>query len=227
MHDIQRLKDAFPTRRSFHDLKALCPHCDAFADFAPIADGGFMGKAKPDGRAAHKCDVHLATCTACKAIVVGIIEHNEAFVLYPLESWKHNAPPGIDKHSLSDYEEAIAVLPHSAQCAALLARRSLFRILRTELKVKWDKLAAQIEEAIEHHRVTEQTRQGLRDLIERRLVGPPLDPSPKLKNRSDPGLQLLPLSEHDARYTLQVLEMLMDDLYREKIQRGWSRSRAA
>ena len=227
MDDIQRLKDAFRTTGTFSDMRALCPHCDSFADFAPIADGGFVGKIKPGGFPADKANVHLATCIDCQAIVVGVVEHDQPSLIYPTECWKNNAPPGVDPHSLSDYTEAIAILPHSPQCCGLLARRSLFRVQRTEVKVTWDKLVPQTEETIEHRRVTAPTRDALRNLIETGLFGPPFDSSDKFKKKPDPAMHLLPMDIKGARQTLQALEMLMDDLYREKIQRGWSRSKAA
>lgn len=227
MYDVHRLKDAFRTTGTFSDMKALCPHCDSFADFAPIADGGFVGKIKPGGFPADKANVHLATCTDCQAIVVGVVEHEQPSLIYPSASWKNSAPPGIDSYSLADYTEAIATYPHSPQCAALLARRSLFRVQRTEVKVKWEKLVPQTEETIGHRRVSAPTRDALRGLIENGLLGPPFDTSEKFKKKPDPAMHLLPIDEKGAGQTLQALELLMDDLYREKIQHGWSRSAAA
>ena len=213
MESQQTLATVFAQRKSFDDVSAICPNCGAFVGFQHIATQGcaarFIDRGPRDGSAA----IHLARCRSCNGGVIGAVEAGDAMLIWPGQGWPDKSPPDLDEAFKADYDEARAVLPHSAKAAAVLTRRCLQSILRHKMNVKPSNLYNEIEEASKSDLLSKPAGDALHHVREIGNIGAHAKQSAIGEDETDPALTLVEVKPNEAAYTLQVLEMLFNDLY--------------
>jgi hypothetical protein len=119
--------------RTLFPLEALmkCPHCTV--EFHPDTK---KGQLPLPSVIANQTQWNFKTtaCPACEQAVVYLSDYNfkkgrgsvvvaAEFMAYPRAHTRGPTPNDVPAHIREDYEEACAVLPHSAKASAALARR--------------------------------------------------------------------------------------------------------
>jgi hypothetical protein len=198
-------------------IAANCPHCGVFASFdqltaAGIAAGTILASLRAGGLARQLIQLQ---CPSCKqlSIVASAYEPPQdgrrslsLQLLWPPTIRPDRAPETLCVGPRRDYDQARQVLSVSPTAAALLTRRCLQHVLRTKLKVAPSSLFKEIGEAIGRSELSSHTRNALDHV--RRIGNFAAHPE------VDQAALVTDVSAEEARYTLEVLERLFDDLYR-------------
>jgi hypothetical protein len=103
------------------------------------------------------------------------------------------------------YDEARAVLSASPQAAAVLARRCVQHVIRERLGITEKTLFLEIAKAVLRPEPTKPTRDALDHVRQIGNFGAHPD--------FDQANQLIEVTREEAEYTLEVLELLFNDLY--------------
>ena len=205
-------------------ISACCPHCGAFVSFGVINVDKSLGEIirsmssnQSDSSITDRY-IHQLVCTnrICHGVslVASAYERDAESkmkllleLLWPQEVPPNRAPDFLEAEAKQDYDEARMVLHASPAASATLARRCLQYAIRTKLRINKHILFDEIKEAIKSDELSKTTRDALDHVRQIGNFGahPDIDQS---------GV-LVRVSEEEARYTLFVLELLFDDLYRQ------------
>lgn len=190
--------------------RITCPHCGTVAVLTEEACLLFdRCNKKPKISGSEVTSVAGARCAACSGlIVVAHVKRKEGAETQPL--WPADVRPDRSPRDLPEviaraYHEARHVLAHSPQAAAVLARRCVQHVIREKLGLKESALFAEIQKALTSDTLSRNTRESLDHV---RRIGN-LGAHPEF----DPGRTLVEVTASEASYTLDVLELLFDDLY--------------
>ncbi|GMV27832.1 MAG: hypothetical protein AMXMBFR58_38630 [Phycisphaerae bacterium] len=144
-------------------------------------------------------------------------------LVWPAHTPPDRAPANLDPEIRAVYNEARLVLPLSPRSSAVLARRVVQHVIRTELEIQKSTLFAEIEEAIKSPRLTKPVRDALDHV--RKIGNRGAHPENKrgasqegseavgTEADNDEAKTLMDVSPEDAAYTLGVVELLFNDLY--------------
>jgi len=206
MSDALSLSSAFAGQGSFDGLRAICPHCGSLAVFQSMGSAN-MGHVLIDGYLASI--FYQGRCPGCFGIALGVCLIVEDEAQHRL-IWPHSVPPdrspsGLDPEYKSIYDQARNVLDMSPMASAVLARRCLQHVIREKLGIKKKNLFDEIAEAVTRPELSTPTRSALDHV---RKIGNwgahPVE---------DQASAIIEVTQEDAEYTLQVLELLFQDLY--------------
>lgn len=200
------LAQAFRQNGKFAHVAAVCPHCMNHVGF---------GEVKPAELRDHEPDrilglhrVHVGYCRTCHQLVIGIFNRKEtqgSTLVWPTVQWPDNAPLGLDVEIKKAYDEARAVIGLSPQAAATLARRCVQHVIRKKMSITKKRLFEEIEEAVTKDDLSKSTKAAIDHV---RKIGAwgahPIE---------DQASVLIEVSEKEARYTLEAVELLFNDLY--------------
>ncbi|MCG3127426.1 MAG: hypothetical protein CHACPFDD_02286 [Phycisphaerae bacterium] len=215
MANVLTLKEAFEGTGKFEHYPAYCPHCGIAVQYhAPLWTGGLHDKQMQHaGRLVQ--NIGIGRCPSCQQFAIGVAtidnpsdQRPKWHYLWPLGVLPDKAPAGVDPDAKRAYDEARAVFSLSSRAAAILARRALQRVIREKLKIEKRTLFEEIEEAVKLPDLSRPTREAIGHIREFGNWG-----AHPLKDKSDPAETLLDVTAEQARYTIQVLELVFHDLY--------------
>jgi hypothetical protein len=194
-----------------------CPHCRKAIYFEEITSHAYRyDEPQEDGPTGY--DISHGFCPACESLIVlfrngryfedptqgaWLIEPEVDQVLYPTDRAERTLGPEVPESYKRDYDEAVAVLPHSAKASAAITRRLLQHILREDFAIKPSDLAKEIETFIDLSEVPSYIAEAV-DAV--RNVGN-LAAHP-LKNKSTG--QVVDVEHGEAEWLLDVIESLCD-----------------
>ena len=161
MGSQQTLEEVFGLARKFADVSGICPHCGVLAGFIPVTESGFHGRFFGQQGVATNCHMLLAKCRSCQGGVFGILENDQAALLWPTQGWPDKSPADLAEAFKADYDEARAVLPFSAKAAAVLTRRCVQAVLRHKIGVSKSSFYNEIEEASKSELLSKPTGDAL------------------------------------------------------------------
>jgi hypothetical protein len=220
-----RLSEVYPRNMEFGGGAAVCPHCgnpDLFADHNWLNTKSEVVLHRGSRVAFNH--VEVGRCSLCSGPVLGLklLGPNgwvRAELVWPADVWSDGAPAELEPEIRQTYDEARLCLPVSSKAAAVLARRCIQHVLRQKLGIRKKTLKAEIDEAQGRPELSHLTKQALHDV---RLIGnESAHPSVDVPGRAvpssgegegDPAVTAFEVSEQDARYALEVVEMLFEDL---------------
>jgi hypothetical protein len=120
-------------------------------------------------------------------------------------------PAEVPEAIARDFQEACAVLSHSAKASAALSRRCLQHVLHDVAGVKPGKLYDEIEQVLESNRLSTEVATNL-DYV--RVVGN-FSAHPEKSEHSG---EVIDVEPDEAEWTLEVLESLFDALYVQPVR---------
>ena len=207
------LGSVFAGNGEFGGRGAVCPHCGVYAAFANAGVVNWPGT--PATFANNQAaDVVFSRCTNCGWGLVGIhysVQRTAAVqgeLIYPSRvSWPDRAPNGLPEPIKRAYDEARAVVGTSAMATAVLARRCIQHVIRVRLNITGRTLFGEILEAVKRPELTIATRDALDHV---RQIG---NWGAHPIKEADESETIIEVTEEDAAYTLDVVELLFNDLY--------------
>ncbi len=208
------LSEAIKYSKGFQEQTAVCPHCGAISLFEQLKSDALGHRVS--GTGLSSADVfYIGRCVGCDGLVVAVYgskpgqeslaRGGRTVLLWPVDTPPDRAPPDLDGDTRRSYDEARRILALSPQAAAVLARRCLQRVIREKLDITKGRLFDEIAEAAKRHELSRPTCQALDDV--RTLGNWGAHPT---KDEADTIIEVTP---EEARYTLEVLEMVFADLY--------------
>lgn len=219
-NDRKQLSEAYNAAEDLAEVCAVCPACGGFNQIQlHHRDQGKGQKVDgvPVGRVQYGC------CSFCKSLIVAVKLTGPpgSRLLWPQEVLADRAPASVEPEIKSDYDEARHVLAFSAKASAALSRRCLQHVLRKKLGIKNATLEREISEARTREEFSKPTRDAL-DHVRRvgNWAAHPTygrgeqDTGRELESPdADPALVLIEVTPKEARYTLEVVELVFRDLY--------------
>ncbi len=205
--DAPSLAAAFASTGSFHELRGVCPHCGAISTFQNF---GEMKPPRTRVGDTRVSEMHFGRCPGCESLVVGVGwaqtgTFNPPWVLWPRAIPADKSPAGLDPNFKKVYDQARNVFSLSPMASAVLARRCLQHVIRTQLAITRKTLFDEIAEAVKRDELSKPTRDALDHV---RTIGNwgahPVE---------DQSSTLIDVTQEEAEYTLNVLELLFNDLY--------------
>lgn len=195
---------------NFDGLSGICPRCGTVAGFDPI--GSFGATTKMHGKAGRS--VFGGKCRSCAELVLGVSWYENEFkgiVVYAELVWPATTPPDrapsdVEPSIRKAYDEAREIVGVSPQGAAVLARRCVQHAIREKLGIKCRTLFDEILKAAVHPDLTRPTREALDHV--RKIGNWGAHPD------YDQAAMLVEVTREEANYTLGVVELLFEDLYR-------------
>jgi hypothetical protein len=200
------------TGETIDGMAALCPHCGAFSSFLQVNSANLIAAAIVQAVASRS--LIQAKCSACKRLVVVASSYVHGpqkeqqlrlDLLWPADIRPSRSPSTLDADATRDYDQARATLPVSPMASAVLARRCLQHVIRQKLGIRKNRLIDEIDEALVRPELTKLTREALDHV--RKIGNWGAHPT------VDPGMTIIEVSDDEAEYTLDVLELLFHDLY--------------
>lgn len=207
------LRGVFAGHGEFGGNGAVCPHCGVYAAFA---NAGVVNWPGTPARFTKylAADIVLSRCTNCAWGLVGIhyrVQKTAAVqgeLIYPNSvSWPDRAPDGLPEPIKRAYDEARAVVGISAMATAVLARRCIQHVIRAKVGITKRTLFDEIAEAIKRPELTMATRDALDHV---RQIG---NWGAHPIKEADESETIIEVTEEDASYTLEVVELLFNDLF--------------
>ena len=152
-------------------------------------------------------------CVACSGLILAHSSYRAddtevCSVLWPRRIRPDKAPPDLDDDDAKRYyDEARKVIDDSPAAAAALSRRVLQHVLRSKMKirVKGGRLKDEIDQALKSNLLTAATKDAL-DAV-RQIGNWAAHPA------EDMAGYLIDVTGAEAGFTLDVLELLFQDLY--------------
>jgi hypothetical protein len=203
-----------------------CPHC--LENFHSDEDEQRIDLEDDDE---YHFEILKNTCPACHRIILRLVTEKiiqrgrNALVIsrtisdvqeqpiHPRTPARRKLGPEIPKEYVTEYMEALAVLPDSAKASAAISRRLLQRLLREVVRVKPTDLSKEIDEILEMNRLPSDVAEAI-DAI--RHVGNFGTHPIKSTNTGE----VLPVEPGEAEWLLDVIEDLFDVLFvRPEIQK--------
>ena len=187
-------------------VTAVCPRCGVVSAFESV--GSFVAnETKFDGLSSGSVGVWRCRSCLSGAVSVGGIGQQGRLrhLLWPAPIWPSQAPPQLEPPIQKAYDEARAILSASAQGAAVLARRCVQHVIRMRLGITEKTLFQEIAKAVQRPELTKPTRDALDHVRQIGNFGAHPD--------IDQANQLIEVTSEEAEYTLEVLELLFNDLY--------------
>ena len=193
---------------------ALCPACGRPSLLEILGNVGIDRRAKVMGKPTGH--VFAYKCVACEALILAhrsyipqaTEESQVCSVLWPRRILPDKAPPDLDDdHAKRYYDQARTVIDDSPAAAAALSRRVLQHVLRTKMKitVKGGRLKDEIDEALKSNLLTAATKDALHEV--REIGNWAAHPA------EDMAGYLIDVTGAEAGFTLDVLELVFQDLY--------------
>jgi hypothetical protein len=192
-----------------------CPHCrvEIHEHFASttLHHGQVVGR---ENGIATTWAADLMQCPACSKAIIKIAKmthsgnfgpETEDWLVYPRSSARSPAPPEVPVDLADDYNEAGAVLPHSAKASAALSRRCVQSLLRAQGYAQKD-LAPAIQAVLDAKQLPSWLADNL-DAI--RNIGNFAAHPMKDSNTG----AIMEVEPHEAEWNLEVLEGLFDFYY--------------
>lgn len=189
-----------------------CPHCTlGIAETWRYASLGADG---PQGASATSVESMTMQCPACHRLILALqfktikagdppsVEERRELV-YPKRAGAAPPPPEVPEPFRTDYMEAAATLPVSAQAGAAFSRRCLQTVLRDKAGTARRDLSRQIDEVLDSHTLPSDLAQDL-DAI--RAVGN----FGAHEQKSTATGMVLPVEPGESEWTLAVLEGVLD-----------------
>ncbi len=195
-----------------------CPHCSVTVHSNP--------RKAPviDARNSERRDVRWSTlseaCPHCHQAIIYLtiapLGHNPQgqvveggqtgqFLSWPRGS-SRPCPQEVPADLMKDFNEAVSVLPFSAQASAALTRRSLQHVLRDYGKTKSKDLFDQIQEIVDTNQLPAALTEQL-DAV--RAIGNFAAHPLKSQNTG----AILPVEDHEAEWNIDVLEAVFDHYF--------------
>lgn len=152
----------------------------------------------------------VASCQVCNGIVLGAgldprTSPPAGEYLWPADVWPDHSPTDLEEEIRKSYDEARMILSLSPAAAAVLARRCLQHVIRKRLQIKKGTLFAEIADAMKREELSKPTRDSLQHI--RQIGNWGAHPS------QDEAGTLIEVTDEEAKYTIEALEMVFDDLY--------------
>jgi hypothetical protein len=154
----------------------------------------------------------LGRCPGCEELLVGVKFAGEELpellnskLLWPRNILPDLSPTGLDAHFKSIYDQARSVLDISPMASAVLTRRCLQHVVREKLGIRKKTLFEETAEAVNRQELSMPTRSALDHV---RTIG-----NWAAHPVEDQASTIIDVTQEEAEYTLEVLEMLFHDLY--------------
>jgi len=205
------LADAYAKSESgIGELTATCPHCGTLVAFECIASLQFGHNRPKVFNEEVAFSSELGRCRACLYMVIGVLSLTQSQVrtrhlLWPTVDWPDHAPSGLEPNIRKSYDEARAVLTRSPSAAAVLARRCVQHVIRQKMGIEKNRLVDEIGEAIRQPILTTGTKNALDHVRHIGNIG--------AHPEADASATIVEVTKEEAAYTLEVLELLFEDLY--------------
>lgn len=214
---VLTLKEAFEGGSGFGKHPSVCPHCGITVLYKPIGKTYTFNCTDHLSRKSS-IQVHVGVCPQCNKIAIGAYHPNHSHYLWPPDVWPDRAPAGLDSEIKRYYDEARHIVSLSPSGAAVLSRRCIQHVIRKKLEIRKRSLFEEIEEAVKRDELSKPTRDALDHV---RNIGNWAAHPVENAGENDPANTLIEVSLKEARYTLEVLELLFRDLYElpEKVER--------
>jgi hypothetical protein len=206
----KNLSSVFKAGGTFEHVGATCPHC-GFAAAAFDSIGYVEMAAKQVFAQGHQWGgVKAGKCKICMGLVLGVYNedgagHRYGVFLWPGDEWPDSSPPGLEDDIKAAYDEARSILALSPRAAATLARRCLQDVIRKKLGIKEKNLFHEIAKAVEGEELTRPTKDSLDHVREIGNWG--------AHSIEDQSQTIIDVTADEAAYTLEVLELVFQDLY--------------
>lgn len=186
-----------------------CPHCSRGVSSAEVATGMATDnhwRGSTEG-AFHTRSVVCPNCGKHRITLVrkqGV--NGDTLQVWPVGTTRAPVPTEVPESFRDDYGEAARVLALSPKASAALGRCCLQRLLREELKVKHGNLADEIQEVLDRKNLPTMIAESV-DAV--RNIGN--FASHPIKSTSTG--QIVQVEDHEAEWTLDVLDMLFDFVF--------------
>jgi hypothetical protein len=188
-----------------------CPHCqvevhDGFRDLYLGGNSGAIGEEDGFGTRWYN---RVMVCPSCKKAILELVkswgDSGDRWLVYPRNAMRPPAAAEVPALVAEDYNEACAVLSHSAKASAALSRRCLQSLLRLQGFTQKD-----LAPAIDALLATKQLPSWLGDNVDAiRNIGNFAAHPLKDTNTG----AILPVEAEEAEWNLDVLEGLFDFYY--------------
>ncbi|MBK9188951.1 MAG: DUF4145 domain-containing protein [Phycisphaerales bacterium] len=195
-------------------ISAQCPHCGTVSLFTQVVQGSMfdaiVNKPKTErsiikGKCAACCEIVVVSSRQIECGLGTGYYRCELELLWPRAVRPSRAPAELPNGPRQDYDEAREVLSLSTNASAVLARRCLQAILRSKLNIRKGDLQSEIAEAIKSIEISKTCREAIDHIRKFGNIG--AHPN---KDMAD---TVLNVTHEEASYTLDVIEMLFDELY--------------
>jgi hypothetical protein len=187
-----------------------CPHCsvEIHEGFREDQIYNANGLGREDETSTFWKAMYMV-CPACKKAIIYLRKawsnEEDVWLVYPKSSVRPPAAPEVPAELANDYNEAGAVLPHSAKASAALSRRCVQSLLRAQGYTQKD-LAPAIQAVLDAKQLPSWLAENL-DAI--RNIGNFAAHPMKDSNTG----AVVEVEPHEAEWNLEVLEGLFDFYY--------------
>lgn len=196
---------------------AICPHCGVACDYETyLAELGQLNKHDSGllNEIIH-AQVTSSHCPHCGGLIVYLetmdhaISENrilETILLYPRATNRKPVPVEVPAHIAQDYVEACLVLQDSPKASAALSRRCMQHIIREASGIRKKNLDQEITELVQAGVLPSHLSEEL-DAV-RNIGNMAAHPW-----KEEVTGNIVPVEEHEAEWTLDVIESLFDHFY--------------